>query len=730
MTLRSRDSRHLLLLTFLVLSLTSSASTAAAELRAELRVGATAVDITPSQFPVLVNGGMVSNSASRATSPLHARAIVIDDGQERIAIVVVDSCMLPRPFLDEVKQRTAQQTTIKPNRIMISATHTHSAPSAMGCLGTDAEESYLPLLREKIAESIVIAESLLQSARVGWGVRDAAEFTALRRWIIRPDRMIADPFGNLTVRANMHAGANWDNVTGESGPEDPDLSLIAFQSLDNRLIAVLANFSMHYFSGVEPLNADYFGLFCRGLEQHFNNGDRSTDNKIERHPCVAIMSHGCSGDIWRRDYTQPSPQKEPSIDAYTKGLVDRAIEACNSMTFQSDATVSMSERRMRLKYRVPDQQRLAWAAKIVEQLGKRMPMTNEEVYAREQIILHERQDTEIVVQAIRIGDFAIATTPTETYALTGLKIKLQSPLAKTMVIELANGGDGYIPPPEQHLLGGYNTWPARSAGLEIAAESRITEAALEQLEKVSNRARQNYEQPRGPAVRKILDAQPIAYWRLDEFSPPVARDLTNYNHVGHFEPGVVFFLQGPQSDLYNATSELTRTVEPNRAAHFAGGRLSARLRNVADDYSMSLWFWNGMPADGRATSGWIFSRDYDHGRSSVGEHIGIGGSASQPGKLIYQRGNPDDDAPTAIGRSVVDRWTWNHLVFNRCQGRIRIYLNGHPDPEIDTQSPQPFPSPFDQFFFGGRSDNHSNWEGRLDEIAVFNRSVSAQEILP
>ena len=40
------------------------------------------------------------------------------------------------------------------------------------------------------------------------------------------------------------------------------------------------------------------------------------------------------------------------------------------------------------------------------------------------------------------------------------------------VIELANGGDGYIPPPEQHLLGGYNTWPARSAGLEVGAEPR------------------------------------------------------------------------------------------------------------------------------------------------------------------------------------------------------------------------------------------------------------------
>src|SRR5690606_2359840 len=116
------------------------------------------------------------------------------------------------------------------------------------------------------------------------------------------------------------------------------------------------------------------------------------------------------------------------------------------------ADLAMAEARLDLRYRVPDRQRLEWAQRIVEAMGDRIPQDRVEVYAREQIILHERQATEVVVQAIRIGDIAIATTPTETYALSGLKIKLQSPIPQTMVIELANGGDGYIPPPEQHPL--------------------------------------------------------------------------------------------------------------------------------------------------------------------------------------------------------------------------------------------------------------------------------------
>ena len=80
---------------------------------APLRAGAAAVDITPLQLPVIVNGGLVARRVSDVKTRLHARAIVLDDGRERLAMVVVDSCMTPRPLLDEVKQRAAQRTGIR-----------------------------------------------------------------------------------------------------------------------------------------------------------------------------------------------------------------------------------------------------------------------------------------------------------------------------------------------------------------------------------------------------------------------------------------------------------------------------------------------------------------------------------------------------------------------------------------------------------------------------------------
>jgi hypothetical protein len=681
--------------------------------RAELRAGAAVVDITPPTLPVLVNGSMFSRTVSNINTRVNARAIALADGREQLVIVVADSCMMGRPLLDEAKTLAAKRTGIATNRMLISATHAHSAPASMGCLGTDADPRYVPFLRDKLVEAIAAAQRNLEPARVGFAKANAAEFTALRRWIRRPDRIAEDPFGNKTVRANMHAGRNWDDVTGESGPEDPDLSLVSIQSRDGRPIAVLANFSMHYF-GDRDISADYFGLFSEGLKSRI--APQPAPGKA---PFVGIMSHGCSGDIFRVDYKVPEKERpKPTIDEFAHGLLDIAMKAYAGIQYRADADLAMAERRMTLNYRVPDKQRLEWAQRVVAAMTNALPRTTPEVYAREQIILHERQKAEIVVQALRIGEIGIATTPNETYAITGLKIKAASPLRHTLVIELANGGDGYIPPPEQHLFGGYNTWPARSAGLEVMAEPKITEAAIHLLENVSGRPRHAWKLTDGPAARALLAARPTAYWRLNEVTGPHAADATGHGFHAVFEPAITYYLEGPHSSEF-CTDEVV-----NRAAHFAGGRLRSCLSGVGDRYSVSMWLWNGMPNDGREVSGWLFSRGTDHGLGSRGDHLGIGGRSGHTGRLVFFHG---DDAPSvSAGKTEIPRWQWHQVVLVRDGREVRVYLNGRL--EIETKVAANSPGSLDQFFFGGRSDNDSNWEGRLDEIAFFDRALSAREV--
>ncbi|QEG43384.1 LamG-like jellyroll fold domain-containing protein [Roseimaritima ulvae] len=682
--------------------------------RAELRVGAKVVDVSPPQFPVLVNGGMLNKTAGQINTPVSARAIVVDDGQQRLAIVVVDSCMMPRPLLDDAKRLAAKRTDIQPDHMLISATHTHTAPSCMGALGTDADPAYVSYLREKLAEAIAAAEAELQPARVGFATGDAAPYTALRRWVRRSDRVADDPFGNPTVRANMHSANNWDDVTGPSGPEDPELSLIAFQSPDGQPIAMLANFSMHYF-GDRPISADYFGLFANRVQDRL--AAEANDKTLQP---VAIMSHGCSGDIWRRDYAlRPEDRPDFTIDGFTDDLVEIALEAYEDVEYQTDATIAMAEQRLPMKYRVPDKQLLQWAQKIIEPLGDNPPTNTTEVYAREQVRLHQLQATEVVVQALRIGDIGIATTPTETYALTGLKLKLQSPLKHTMVIELANGGDGYIPPPEQHVLGGYNTWAARSAGLEVTAEPKITAAGLALLEQVSGQPRHVPAWPQTSEAKTIASLGPLAHYRMNEFEGPRAIDAGAQHRDGIYESGVVFFLEGAPVQ----GRETKNVRELNRAAHFAGGRLRTRFEDLGDSYSVAMWFWNGMPNEARETTGWLFSRDHEHTVSPQGDHLGIGGTATKPGCLVYQHGG--DSEAVQVGSTPLERWSWNRVLFVRDGQTVRVYLNDNAKPEITAELDPQTASPPAPIFFGGRSDNQSNFEGRIDEVAVFGEALEA-----
>ena len=670
-------------------------------LHAEFKAGAAVIDITPPKLPVLVNGGMLSRYVDKINTRVNARAIVATDGKTQMAIVVVDSCMMSREVLDDAKKMAAAKTGIPADRMLISATHAHSAPASMGCLGTDPDPAYVPFLKEKLVEAIAAAQAELKPARIGFAKADAAEFTALRQWIRRPDKLAEDPFGNLSVRANMHAGAKWEDAVGESGPEDPDLSLISIQTKDGKPLAVLANFSMHYF-GDKDISADYFGLFAEGLQQRIDPQGKM----------VGIMSHGCSGDIYRVDYKVPAEQRpKPTIDEYTSGLLDIAMKAYAGIQYRDNVDVAMAEKRMTLQYRVPDKQRLEWAQRIVTEMGDRLVKTPTEVYAREQILLHEKQQTEIVVQALRIGDIGIATTPNETYAITGLKIKAASPLPHNMVIELANGGDGYIPPPEMHAWGGYNTWAARSAGLEVMAEPKITQAAIGLLETVSQAPRKPWVLGSGPATKAVLDLKPVSYWRLNEFTGPVAADETKNHRDAAYEGGVAYYLDGPHSGQFCAG-------EVNRSPHFVSGRLCSQMNGISENYSVSMWIWNGMPSDGRDFCGWFYSRDHNHGVSAYGEHLGFGGKSGNTGKLVLQASS----GPVA-GKTELPRWSWQHVALVREVDMVRVYLNGVLEIESKA-SPVSIPA----VFFGGRSDNESSWEGRLDEIAVFDRALSAAEV--
>jgi putative membrane-bound dehydrogenase-like protein len=674
---------------------------------AALRAGAAAVDVSPTKFPVIINGNFLQGTATKLSDPLHARALVFDDGKTQLAICVVDSCLMPRDLLDAAKADASKATGIPAANMLVSATHCHSAPSVMGVLGTDVDPSYPPVLRAGIAKAIAEAHKNLLPARVAWGIADANEYTGVRRWIRRPDRIMKDPFGDATVRANMHPGYMSVDAIGPSGPEDPDLTVLSVKAPDGRPMALLANFGMHYFGGVAPVSADYFGRFCDDVAKALP----SFQERMQDRPFVAIMSQGTSGDCWRVDYGKPKPTI--TIDQYASDLAKLAINAVKDKPHR-DVDLSMAATEIKVKARSVAPEKLEWAKKTVAEMGNRLPKNQPEVYAREVIYLHDRPEADMLLQAIRVGDFGITAMPNEVYALTGLKIKAQSPLAATMNIELANDELGYIPPPEQHKLGGYTTWPARSSYTAVDTEPKMVETVLTLLEKVAGKPRREIQNINGDYAAKTLEQKPLAYWRMNEMVAGNARDAAS-DHTAKYEDGILFWLEGPSSDSFSGKGVV------NRSPHFAGGRMVANLgKDLPDSYAAEMWFWNGLAHEARPVTGYLFSRGTDGDKTAAGDHLGIGGTWNKQGdikgRLIFFNGNTADR--TFVGRTVLTPRTWNHVVLVRNANRVYVYLNGQPDPEISADAEPTFGNA-STVFIGGRCDNFSNFEGKIDEVAIF-----------
>ena len=88
-----------------------------------------------------VIGNFGLTMANSAHDPLHARAVVLEGGGTKIAITLVDSCYIKREEMDRAKALASKRTGIPVNRMLISATHSHSAPPSKAAKGNALEEA-------------------------------------------------------------------------------------------------------------------------------------------------------------------------------------------------------------------------------------------------------------------------------------------------------------------------------------------------------------------------------------------------------------------------------------------------------------------------------------------------------------------------------------------------------------------------------------------------------------
>lgn len=414
-----------------------------------LRVGAAKVDVTPA-------ADALPDSYEGILDRLHSRAIVIDDGRTRAALISVDAGAVPDAIWQEVTRRLEIELAIPADNVLLTATHTHSAP------GQD-----VGVYTDKIVKSVRLASERRVPARVGYGTGVS---------YINVNRNIIDP-----QTRRWWEGPNYE------GPSDKTVAVIQFEGLGGQPIAVYYNYAMHAVVGgqLDLVSGDVPGAASKYLEDSFDGA------------LVALWSTGAAGDQNPIYFQQTYDLRRIRIEDYAA----RGIDISNAMPpggqglNKQDPTVSrlMNQQKqmilsmgqflgeevmhvMRGMQRFESSLRLAGRHKVVSCPGRERTNTGRAGFPGE---YKEAGPVEIRLGLFALGDIMIGAVNAEVFNPIAQRLKKESPYAGTLLATLTNGmaRSGYIP--HDAAFGQY-TFEVLSSRLQPGcAESAIVTGLLD-----------------------------------------------------------------------------------------------------------------------------------------------------------------------------------------------------------------------------------------------------------
>lgn len=464
--------RSIFLLTLALFAAVSSA----AETPRVFRAGAAASNITP-PLGSSINGGFQDGKATHIHDELHARCLALDDGATKLVLVIADNCVIQRSIFDDAKRQVQEATGLPMEHMLMSATHAHSCGTLTAVGQSEPDPAYDKFVARRIADGVRRALNNLVPARIGWGQGEVPQHVFNRRWRLAPGRLPANPFGATTDQVKMNPGVGNPNLVEPAGPTDPQVWFISVQSTEGRPIALYANYSLHYVGGVGAghISADYYGAFADRI-QELLGADRLDP------PFVGAMSNGTSGDINNINFRGGQPKQPPygQIRLVANDVAQEVARVCKTLNYHDWVPLGVAQKELTLGLRLPPKEEVEKAREVMRQ-SKAFPRmeTSEQVYARETVLLSEfPAEVSAPLQVLKIGELRVSAIPAEVFVEIGLELKRRHPVSFT--VSLANAYHGYLPTPEQHQVGGYETWRARSACLETNASTKIV-AGLEEL---------------------------------------------------------------------------------------------------------------------------------------------------------------------------------------------------------------------------------------------------------
>ena len=426
-------------------------STAAAR-GEDLLVGASAVKITPPPGAAMA-GYFHNRGAEGVHDDLYAKALVLQKDGVRTALVICDLIEVPRIVTDQVRAMVARDKTVPAGNVMISATHAHTGPvladsadayNLTGQMRSIAVE-YSRSLPARIADTIRLATQNMRAARVSAAAGEEPSLSFNRRFFMKDGTVGWNP------------GKQNPGILRPTGPTDPQVPVVYFESSDGKPIATYVNFTMHLdtVGGLE-YSADYPYTLAKLLAA------------VKGPEMLSFFSIGAAGNVNHIDVSDPNPQS----GHYEAARIGTVLAAEVLKTLRQ--TRSMPADRLQCKSEVVKMPLapltsgdVEWAKGITAKFGKpdAAPFMDQ-VRADKIMAVSARngQPVDAEVQVIALGNqIAWVGLPGEVFVELGLAIKRASPFPLTIVAELSNDDPGYVPNREAYPQGAYEPVSARVA---------------------------------------------------------------------------------------------------------------------------------------------------------------------------------------------------------------------------------------------------------------------------
>ncbi|MBC7967543.1 MAG: hypothetical protein H7Z17_16640, partial [Fuerstia sp.] len=194
---------------------------------------------------------------------------------------------------------------------------------------------------------------------------------------------------------------------------------------------------------------------------------------------VGMLTNGTSGDINNINFREPGVRRESyeKMKEVANKVADRVYEAHQNFEFQNWVALDALAVDLPLTLRKPTPETLQYLTNVTATQPAE-PRSKERIYLERLTKLKDGPTTiDARLQVLKIGSLSISAIPFETFVEIGLELKSRTPFSQTFTVELANGWYGYLPTPEQHARGGYETWLGTNY-VQQDASPKIVDALL------------------------------------------------------------------------------------------------------------------------------------------------------------------------------------------------------------------------------------------------------------